>query len=171
MKFIHREKIEITSQNMILLTQYLASYKADRIEAAVKKVAILFNDYVKNGSTICIFGLSNLVIRVLLYIKDELKKVFTIIFATSTLRLTNDLVPSYLNQLIDKNIEVQLIPEGAVFLYQDKIDFFIVGAEAVTKDGGIINQTGTASMALIGPRTRKNHFMYFRSSASLAKYL
>jgi len=56
-------------------------------------------------------------------------------------------------------IPVTLIPDGAVRFFMDKVDRVIVGADAVTANGAVVNKIGTSMVALAAHEARVRFFV------------
>jgi ribose 1,5-bisphosphate isomerase len=69
-------------------------------------------------------------------------------------------------ELADEGIPVTLIVDGAMNLFMKKTDLCIVGADAVTSRGDLINKVGTSTLAHIA----RFHDISFYSAAELFKY-
>jgi ribose 1,5-bisphosphate isomerase len=59
-------------------------------------------------------------------------------------------------QLNDAGIPTNLIVDSAVRFFMKKIDVVVVGADAITVNGSLINKIGTSQLALIAHEARKN---------------
>ncbi len=69
-------------------------------------------------------------------------------------------------ELADHGIKATLAVDGAVNLVMKKADMCIVGADAITSMGDLINKVGTSTVAHIA----REHDVSFYSSAELYKY-
>lgn len=55
----------------------------------------------------------------------------------------------------DAGIPCALIPDTSIGYTIEKVDFVIVGAEGVVRNGGIINQIGTYPLAVVAKQANK----------------
>ena len=61
-----------------------------------------------------------------------------------------------IKQLDDEGIETSLIVDSAVRYFMKDVDIVVMGADAVTANGSIINKIGTSQIALCAHEARKN---------------
>jgi ribose 1,5-bisphosphate isomerase len=61
--------------------------------------------------------------------------------------------------LRDAGIDVTLIIDDAVRLYMNKIDTAIVGADAISSNGALVNKIGTSTVALVAKESRTLFFV------------
>src|SRR3989338_1959236 len=69
-------------------------------------------------------------------------------------------------ELVDAKIKTTLIVDGAVNVFMKKADMCLVGADAITSRGDLINKVGTSTVAHIA----RMHDVSFYSAAELFKY-
>ena len=70
------------------------------------------------------------------------------------------------HELVEAKIKTTLIVDGAVNVFMKKADMCIVGADAITSRGDLINKVGTGTVAHIA----RMHDVSFYSAAELFKY-
>jgi len=61
--------------------------------------------------------------------------------------------------LAKKGVDVTLIPDSAARLYMRKVDFVLVGADAIAANGAVVNKIGTSQVALIAHETRARFYV------------
>jgi translation initiation factor eIF-2B subunit alpha len=66
-------------------------------------------------------------------------------------------------RLKDEGIRCRLIPDTAIGFFLDKVDVVLVGAEAVAKNGGIINHIGTYPLAVCAKAVNKPFYVLVES--------
>lgn len=62
--------------------------------------------------------------------------------------------------LMENNIPTKLICDSAVAVVMPKIDAIFVGCESVMENGGIINQVGTYTVALVAKTFQKPFYVF-----------
>ncbi len=65
--------------------------------------------------------------------------------------------------LRDSGLSVELIPDTAIPLRIEEVDYVIVGADAVTRDGCLVNKLGTRQLAMIAGQAGKPVIAVFDS--------
>jgi len=63
------------------------------------------------------------------------------------------------SSLSKRGVEVSLIPDSAARLYMRKVDFVLVGADAIAANGAVVNKIGTSQVALIAHETRARFYV------------
>ncbi|MDG6951734.1 MAG: ribose 1,5-bisphosphate isomerase [Nitrososphaerota archaeon] len=61
--------------------------------------------------------------------------------------------------LAKKGLDVSLIPDSAARVYMRKVDFVLVGADAIAANGAVINKIGTSQVALVAHETRARFYV------------
>lgn len=61
--------------------------------------------------------------------------------------------------LAKRGVNVTLIPDSAARLYMRKVDFVLVGADAIAANGAIVNKIGTSQVALVAHETRARFYV------------
>lgn len=61
--------------------------------------------------------------------------------------------------LARNGIDVLLIPDSAARMYMRKVDFVLVGADAITANGAVVNKIGTSQVAVIAHETRARFYV------------
>ena len=61
--------------------------------------------------------------------------------------------------LAKKGVDVSLIPDSAARVYMRKVDFALVGADAIAANGAVVNKIGTSQVALIAHETRARFYV------------
>lgn len=66
-------------------------------------------------------------------------------------------------RLKEEGIRCRLITDSAIGFFMDKVDVVLVGAEAVAKNGGIINQIGAYPLAVCAKAVNKPFYVLVES--------
>lgn len=116
-----------------------------KMKGAMGRVAVYGSHMINNGDTILTHCHSH---TVELMFKRALKddKDFKVI-NTETRPLYQGRKTS--KRLLDKGIDTTMIVDSAVGSYIDQVDFVVVGADAVTSSGYVINKIGTSQIAMM----------------------
>jgi ribose 1,5-bisphosphate isomerase len=117
---------------------------------------------IQNGMTILTYCHSSSVMSVLKRAYDEGKKFEVVCFETRPLfqgRISAKELSSY-------GIKTTLVVDGAMNLYMKKANLVLVGADAITAVGDLINKIGTSTLAHIA----RMHDVSFYSCAEIFKY-
>jgi translation initiation factor eIF-2B subunit alpha len=61
------------------------------------------------------------------------------------------------------DLKCEVIPDSAVAIHMASVDCVLVGCEAVLSNGGIVNQVGTYSVALIASHFQKPVYVFCQS--------
>ncbi|ESQ27957.1 hypothetical protein EUTSA_v10018714mg [Eutrema salsugineum] len=121
------------------------SCKARRI------IAMLSQDFIFDGCTILVHGLSRVVLEVLKAAAQN-NKLFRVLCTEGRPDGTGVLLSSELSKL---DIPVKLLLDSAVAYSMDEVDMVFVGADGVVESGGIINMMGTYQIALVAHSMNK----------------
>lgn len=65
--------------------------------------------------------------------------------------------------LQEEGIKSTVIPDSAIGFYMEKVDLVVVGAEAVVKNGGIINRIGCYPLAVCAKAVNKPFYVLVES--------
>ncbi|XP_010415980.2 PREDICTED: LOW QUALITY PROTEIN: translation initiation factor eIF-2B subunit alpha-like [Camelina sativa] len=121
------------------------SCKARRI------IAMLSQDFIFDGCTILVHGLSRVVLEILKTAAQN-NKLFRVLCTEGRPDGTGVLLSSELSKL---DIPVKLLLDSAVAYSMDEVDMVFVGADGVVESGGIINMMGTYQIALVAHSMNK----------------
>ena len=83
-------------------------------------------------------------------------KKFEVIVTETRPRLQGRITAS---ALAKKGVDVSLIPDSAARVYMRKVDFALVGADAIAANGAVVNKIGTSQVALIAHETRARFYV------------
>eukprot|EP00052_Salpingoeca_macrocollata_P005134 m.45645 g.45645 ORF g.45645 m.45645 type:complete len:300 (-) comp14687_c0_seq2:214-1113(-) len=110
-----------------------------------QKIAPKGERFIRDGATILTHSRSRVVEAVLLAAASNNKRFSVLV--TETRPSCSGLEMA--ERLKQAGIPTTVIPDSAVGYVTEKVDFAVVGAEAVVESGGIINTIGTYQMALV----------------------
>lgn len=134
---------------------------AQRAKQAREHIASVGREYILDDYTILTHGGSRVVGTLLGRAAEstlgDSRRRFKVIHVINEARRTESL--RVVAALREKGVPVATIPESAVAYSMGKADMVIVGAEAVTANGGIISRMGTYQLALLAKTRRKEFFV------------
>jgi ribose 1,5-bisphosphate isomerase len=121
-------------------------------ENAVRKIGEIGAKRVRDGDTIMTHCNSSAAISIIATAHKEGKNI-KVIATESRPRWQGHLT---IKQLDDEGIKTSLIVDSAVRYFMKEVDIVIMGADAVTVNGSVINKIGTSQLALCAQEARKN---------------
>jgi len=125
------------------------------LEKSKNKIARIGKKRIRNNSVILTHCHSSTVTKLLIDAKKEGKKFE--VFCTETRPVFQGRITA--KELIEKDIKTTLIVDSAARSIMKEIDIVIVGADAITSEGNVINKIGTSSIALIAKESRKPFYV------------
>lgn len=151
------ENFEVVRQHLMRNGRLFAS----RAKQAREQIASVAREYVRDDITILTHGgsrvVGTLLGRAAESIPGDAKRRFKVIHVVNEARRTESL--RVVAALRAKGVQVATIPESAAAYSMSKVNVVLVGAEAVTANGGIISRMGTYQLALIAKARRKDFFV------------
>jgi ribose 1,5-bisphosphate isomerase len=129
-------------------------FKKNSIEA-IKKISEIGAKRIKNGDVIMTHCNSSVVISILKEAKRQGKE-FEVIVTETRPRFQGRLTAK---ALAEAGIPVTLIIDSAVRYFMPKVDKVIVGADAITANGAVVNKIGTSQIALAAHEARVRVFV------------
>lgn len=134
---------------------------AQRAKHAREQIATIGREYIRDGYTILSHGgsrvVGTLLGRAAESIPGDARRRFKVIHVVNEARRTESL--RVVAGLRDRGVQVATIPESAAAYCMGKVNMILVGAEAVTANGGIISRMGTYQLALLAKTRKKDFFV------------
>lgn len=121
-------------------------------ENALKKIGEIGARRVRDGDTIMTHCNSSAAISIMAAAHDNGKNIH-VLATESRPRWQGHLT---VKQLDEKGIKTSLIVDSAVRYFMKEVDLVVMGADAVTANGSVINKIGTSQLALAAHEARKN---------------
>jgi len=134
-----------------------------RSELAVKKIGIIGSKRIQNGDTLLTHCNSQAAISVIMTAYRQGKKIK--VFCTETRPKGQGLQTS--SALAKEGVDVTLIVDSSVRWFMNKIDKVIVGADAISANGAVVNKIGTSTVALAAKEAR-SRFMVAAESYKIS---
>lgn len=122
----------------------------ERLERSKDKIASVGSKRISNNSRVLTHCHSSTVTNLLRKAKLDGKK-FEVICTESRPVFQGRLTAK---ELLDSGIKTTMIVDSAVRHFMNEIDFVVVGADAITSEGNIINKIGTSMVALAAKEAR-----------------
>ncbi len=124
-------------------------------ERAVARIGEIGSKRIRSGDALLTHCNSSAALSVILTAAHQNKDIK--VFATETRpRFQGHITCKILR---DAGIDVTLIVDSAVRLYMNKINTAIVGADAVSSNGALVNKIGTSTVALVAKEARTLFFV------------
>lgn len=121
-------------------------------ETAVLKIGEIGAHRIRDGDTIMTHCNSSAAISIMAAAHKDGKNI-TVIATESRPRWQGHLT---IRQLDETGIKTSLIVDSAVRYFMKEVDLVVMGADAVTANGSVINKIGTSHLALAAHEARKN---------------
>ncbi|MDP2840718.1 MAG: ribose 1,5-bisphosphate isomerase [Candidatus Methanoperedens sp.] len=121
-------------------------------ENAVKRIGEIGAKRVRDGDTIMTHCNSSAAISIIAAAHAQGKEI-TVIATESRPRLQGLLT---IKQLDSLGIKTSLIVDSAVRYFMKEVDLVVMGADAVTVNGSVINKIGTSQLAMAAHESRRN---------------
>ncbi|MCZ2808974.1 MAG: S-methyl-5-thioribose-1-phosphate isomerase, partial [Candidatus Bathyarchaeota archaeon] len=137
-----RELVDLVSQ---ISSQFLES-----LERSKEKIATIGSKRISNHSKVLTHCHSSTVTHMLRRAKLEGKS-FEVICTESRPAFQGRITAK---EMLDAGIETTLIVDSAVRYFMNEVDLVVVGADAITSEGNVINKIGTSMVALAAKEAR-----------------
>jgi ribose 1,5-bisphosphate isomerase len=124
-------------------------------QRAVQRIGEIGSKRIRNGDVLLTHCNSAAALSVILNAAHQNKDIR--VFATETRPKFQGHITCKI--LRDAGIDVTLIIDSAVRLYMNKIDTAIVGADAISSNGALVNKIGTSTVALVAKEARTLFFV------------
>ena len=140
------EKIEILSKNVVAnANQFLKN-----LEDSKEHIAEIGANRIRDGSVVFTHCHSSTVTRLLAKAKAD-RKNFKVI-CTETRPAYQGRITA--NELVGLGIETTLIVDSAARSFMGNVDVVIVGADAITSEGNVVNKIGSSGIAVLANEAR-----------------
>lgn len=157
-----KTKPEMSIKDLKKVIEKEASTYVKKMENSKKLIAEYGSKIIKDGSDIITYCHSSTVIEILKKAKSKGKE-FKVYALETRPRFQGRITAK---ELAENGINVTLAVDGAMNMLMKKADLCIVGADAITATGDLINKIGTSTLAHIA----RMHDVSFYSAAELYKF-
>jgi ribose 1,5-bisphosphate isomerase len=140
------EKVEALSQNVVInANQFLKD-----LEDSKEQIAEIGANRIRDGSVVFTHCHSSTVTRLLAKAKANGKK-FKVI-CTETRPAFQGRITA--RELVDLGIETTFIVDSAARTFMGNVDVVIVGADAITSEGNVVNKIGSSGISVLAHEAR-----------------
>jgi ribose 1,5-bisphosphate isomerase len=146
---VERSK-EKEPKELATLVHQAANQFLQNLETSKKKIAEIGSKRIKSSSRILTHCHSSTVTHIFERAKKEGKQ-FEIICTETRPRFQGRITAQ---ELIDLDIKTTMIVDSAVRFFINKVDLVMVGTDAITSEGNVINKIGTSLIALAANEAR-----------------
>ncbi|MCL4430127.1 MAG: S-methyl-5-thioribose-1-phosphate isomerase [Chloroflexi bacterium] len=145
------EKVDALSQNVIAnANQFLKDLEATR-----ERTAEIGAKRIRDGSVVFTHCHSSTVTRLLAKAKAEGKN-FKVI-CTETRPAFQGRITAC--EMVELGVETTFIVDSAARSFMGSVDVVIVGADAITSEGNVVNKIGSSTIAVLAHETRKPFYV------------
>jgi len=141
------EKVEVLSQmvssNVSLFLQNLEASRERAAEIGAKRI--------RDGMLVFTHCHSSTVTRMIVKAKND-GKTFSVI-CTETRPAFQGRITA--REMIENNIQTMFIVDSAARSYMGDVDIVVVGADAITSEGNLVNKIGTSAISVLANEARK----------------
>ncbi|MCW4015644.1 MAG: S-methyl-5-thioribose-1-phosphate isomerase [Candidatus Bathyarchaeota archaeon] len=137
-------------QELAVVVSQVTSQFLERLEQSKEKIAAIGSKRISNNSRVLTHCHSSTVTNMLRKAKLD-GKTFEVVCTESRPVFQGRLTAK---EMLDSNIKTTMIVDSAVRLFMNEIDLVVVGADAITSEGNVINKIGTSMVALAAKEAR-----------------
>lgn len=151
----HTEKVDalrqMVSSNVSLFLQNLDASREATAEIGAKRI--------RSGMLVFTHCHSSTVTRMLAKAKADGKE-FSVICTETRPAFQGRKTAK---ELVDLGIQTMFIVDSAARSYMGDVDIVVVGADAITSEGNVVNKIGTSSISVLANEALENHSTWFRN--------
>ncbi len=125
------------------------------LDASRECTAEIGSNRIRNGMLVCTHCHSSTVTRMLAKAKADGKN-FSVI-CTETRPAFQGRITA--REMVELGIETIFIVDSAMRSYMGNVDLLVVGADAITSEGNVVNKIGTSSIAVLANEARKPFYV------------
>ena len=150
------EKSEETSvKELVKLVSQVSDGFLESLKQSKEKIALVGSKRVTDGSKVLTHCHSSTVTNMLRKAKDD-GKTFEVICTESRPVFQGRITA---REMLDAGIDTTLIVDSAVRYFMNEVDLVVVGADAITSEGNVINKIGTSMVALAAKEARTSFYV------------
>jgi ribose 1,5-bisphosphate isomerase len=157
-KLIIAQAQESTKEHVDALSQVIISSSDQflkNLETSRERVAEIGSKRIRDGCVVFTHCHSSTVTRMLAKAKKEGKN-FKVV-CTETRPAFQGRITA--KEMLDLDIETTFIVDSAAQSFMANVDLVVVGADAITSEGNVINKIGTSSIAVVASEARKPFYV------------
>ena len=137
-------------QDLVNVVSQVTCQFLERLECSKQKIASIGSKRILDGLTVLTHCHSSTVTNMLRKAKLDGKS-FEVICTESRPVFQGRITAK---EMLEYNITTTLIVDSAVRLFMNEVDLVVVGADAITSEGNVINKIGTSMVALAAKEAR-----------------
>ncbi len=137
-----KELVDVVSQ---VSTRFL-----ENLERSKEKIAVIGSKRVSDGSKVLTHCHSSTVTNMLIKAKEDGKS-FEVVCTESRPVFQGRITAK---EMLDAGIKTTLIVDSAMRYFMNEVDLVVVGADAITSEGNVVNKIGTSMVALAAKEAR-----------------
>ncbi len=141
---------ETTVKELVKLVSQVSNNFLERLKQSKEKIALVGSKRVTDGSKVLTHCHSSTVTNMLRRAKED-GKMFEV-FCTESRPVFQGRITA--REMLDAGIEITMIVDSAVRYFMNEVDLVVVGADAITSEGNVINKIGTSVVALAAKEAR-----------------
>jgi ribose 1,5-bisphosphate isomerase len=150
------EKSEETSvKELVKLVSQVSDGFLESLKQSKEKIALVGSKRVTDGSKVLTHCHSSTVTNMLRRAKED-GKTFEVICTESRPVFQGRITA---REMLDAGIDTTLIVDSAVRYFMNEVDLVVVGADAITSEGNVINKIGTSMVALAAKEARTSFYV------------
>jgi ribose 1,5-bisphosphate isomerase len=142
------------SELATLVTSSSESFQK-KLEASKEHIAKIGAKRIRDGAVILTHCHSSTVTRLLAKAKEEGKN-FEVICTETRPALQGRITAK---ELVGLGVKTTMIVDSAARIFMNDVDLVIVGADALTSEGNVVNKIGTSAIALLAYEARKPFYV------------
>jgi ribose 1,5-bisphosphate isomerase len=146
-----KEKVDALSQTVVSnASQFLKNLEASR-----ERTAEIGAERIRDGSVVFTHCHSSTITRLLAKAKSDGKN-FKVI-CTETRPAFQGRITA--KEMVELGVETTFIVDSAARSFMGNVDLVIVGADAITSEGNVVNKIGTSTIAVLASEARKPFYV------------
>ena len=141
---------ETAVKELVELVSQVSGNFLERLKQSKEKIALVGSKRVTGGSKVLTHCHSSTVTNMLRRAKED-GKTFEVVCTESRPVFQGRITA---REMLEAGIETTMIVDSAVRYFMNKVDLVVVGADAITSEGNVINKIGTSMVALAAKEAR-----------------
>ncbi len=141
---------EETVEELVDVVSQVSKQFLENLERSKEKIAAIGSKRVSHLSKVLTHCHSSTVTNMLRRAKED-RKAFEVVCTESRPVFQGRITAK---EMLDAGIKTTLIVDSAVRYFMNEVDLVVVGADALTSEGNVINKIGTSMVALVAKEAR-----------------
>ncbi len=141
---------ETDVKNLAKVVSSVSEEFLERLEQSKAKIASIGSKRISQNSRVLTHCHSSTVMNMLKQAKAD-EKIFEVVCTESRPVFQGRITAK---EMLDSKIKTTMIVDSAVRHFVNQVDFVVVGADAITSEGNVVNKIGTSMIALAAKEAR-----------------